>query len=203
MTDEERGAMMSRLPLIRSQVIALRNTALHTSEQVPAAEPSLQVGLVLTSNMLSAFAIELALKMFYMALGPEAAHGHALYKLFTQLPPEIQNDVGATYEGNLQSGLTVSVYAFRTAPEMPARPAPLSPLPFSTVEGLLKECSKLFVDARYFPEEVGGEWVMIPHPEAHMRLLIDVLMTWFDEYKKAGGWGPANPQAYPVWPKSS
>lgn len=189
MSEEERAARQRRIPLVRGQIIALREAALHASRQGAVGEPALQAGNVLTSNMLAAFALELGLKVFHLAYAPESAHGHDLYRLFTTLPQQMQDDIRATYTRNLNDLPNVPVYAFRTAPEMPPAPAQaLDAVAYGNADGLLQQCSKLFIDARYFPEQVGGEWVMIHHPIEYMRHMIDVLITVFDAYLERAAW---------------
>lgn len=189
MSEEERAARQRRIPLVRAQIIALREAALRASGRADTAEAALQAGNILTSNMLAAFALELGLKVFHMAYAPENAHGHDLHKLFTALPQQMQDDISATYASNLTDLPNVPVYAFRTAPGKPPKPEqPLDAVPYGNAEDLLQQCSKLFIDARYFPEHVGGEWVMIHHPIEYMRHMIDVLITVFDTYLERGSW---------------
>ncbi|MEA1013734.1 hypothetical protein [Sphingosinicella sp. LY1275] len=138
--------------------------------------------------MVAAFAIELSLKLFYMAYAPNAPkRKHDLHDLFLGLHPTIQADIRATFEGNLREHPNVPLLAFRTSPTMPDPPSEVpAGLPFATADGLLEQCSKLFVQARYFPEQVGDAWVMISHPLSYLLHMIDSLRVVFDAYLQNG-----------------
>lgn len=180
----------SRVPIMRMQIQALRQA----SRSVGAAsrpDDRLDIGAVLTSNMLSGFALELGLKLFYMTFHEKAARGHDLTGLYEGLPDQIRGDISESYSASLEASTlgTIKLYAFRTSPEQPSVPEEWPPHRYDSATELFKAVSLLFVRARYFFEKVGpDDWAIMDHPVEHVLLMSDVLEVVYDEYLRRGSW---------------
>jgi len=148
----------------------------------------MQAGHMLTANMQAAFALELGLKVFHMTWADKEARGHDLKKLFNGLPQQMQGDIRATYEGSWQTLPNVFMLAFRTSPDPPPPPPSPPAASYAKADELFDACSLLFVQARYFYEQVGPDWAIVHHPIQYMLRMIDVLALVYDEYLKRGGW---------------
>jgi hypothetical protein len=186
--EDQRAARHRRIPLVRGQIFALREAAVFSSEKVGAGPPGMDAGHMLTANMQAAFALELSLKLFHMTYAEAEARGHDLKRLFNELPPKMCEDIRAAYEAPGQALPNIKAFAFQTSPIQPAPPTSGSGNRYAKADDLFEACSQLFVQARYFYEQVGADWVMIDHPMEYMLRMIDVLATVYDGYLERGGW---------------
>lgn len=185
-----RRAQVARIPLVRAQVRGLRTAALLAQEEIEktASEPD-KAGLALTSNMLMGFALELGLKLFFMMYVEGVPRGHELHKLYEGLPDQIKDDIAETYSGISSPAPTLTRYAFRLSPDAPQPPTENGPRPYGSAQGLFKSASDLFVQARYFYENLSYEaWAIIDQPIQQMARMSEVLDVVFDEYIRRGSW---------------
>lgn len=188
----DRNKRHARHPIVRQQINALLDAARFTSEQaatVPSSDPA-PIGLVLTSNMLMGFALELGLKLFYMTYykdGP--ANTHDLLALFEGLPPKIQADVAELY-ARMPKQDTIRVHAFITSSVQPSKPTASSTKGYADARSAFESASKLFVQSRYFYETVtDDDWSMIDHPFDSLIALGRALLTAYSSYERQGGFG--------------
>lgn len=179
--------------MVKEQITALLDAARFTGEQAEAvpSHASAPIGLVLTSNMLAGFALELGLKLFYMTYRDEGPprNTHDLLMLFEGLPSKIQADIAALYE-RMPKNDRMRVHAFITAPSQPSQP-PASPTRgYADARSAFESASKLFVQSRYFYETVTGEdWSVIDHPFDSLIALGRALLTAYSSYERQGGFG--------------
>jgi hypothetical protein len=141
--------------------------------------------------MLSGFALELGLKMFYMTYHEKAAHGHDLIALFEGLPDQIRGDISKSYAASLAASTlgTIKLYAFRVSREQPDVPEKAPASRYDSAAELFKAVSLLFVRARYFFEQVhSDDWAIMEHPVEYVCLMSGVLDVVYDEYIRAGSW---------------
>lgn len=188
----DRTQRHARHPIVREQIIALLDAARFTGEQVetvPSGAPA-PIGLVLTSNMLAGFALELGLKLFYMTYRDDGpTNTHDLLALFEGLPPKIQADVATLY-ARMPKKDTIRVYALITSPTQPNKPTATSTKGYSDARSAFESASKLFVQSRYFYETVtGDDWSMIDHPYDGLITLCRALITVYASYERQGGFG--------------
>ncbi|MGQ0534160.1 MAG: hypothetical protein ACT4OF_15940 [Caulobacteraceae bacterium] len=191
--DMDRTQRHARHPMVREQIAALLDAARFTGEQaeaVPSSAPA-PIGLVLTSNMLAGFALELGLKLFYMTYrndGPPR-NTHDLLTLFEALPPKIQADVAALYERTPKKD-RIRVYALITSPTQPNKPTVDPSKGYADAPSAFESASKLFVQSRYFYETVtGDDWSIIDHPFDSLIALGRALITAYSSYERQGGFG--------------
>lgn len=181
----------SRVPIMRSQIRALRAAAEMAYRQYENAQTHDQVGLILTASINAGLALELGFKLFYATYYRRAGRGHNLQKLFGDLPQRIQADIEASYAESLaKSSLPpIRLLAFRFAQRQPVPPQSLIMLNAGEARGLIALASDAFVRARYFFESVNSnDWAVVAYPVYHMLFLSGVLDTVYDEYIRRGRW---------------
>lgn len=175
--------------MVRSQIRALREKS--TNAKSIKKNPE-NIGEVLASNMISGFALELGLKIFYMTYSHSVPRHHDLLRLYENMPQQIKDDVAlsyaVTYDAN-QFDKEVKFYAHTFSEKCPEKPQFNLDKSFSTASDLFCNISPIFTQSRYYFETVSNlDWSIIPNPIQHMDLMSGVLDIVHEEYLKRGSW---------------
>jgi hypothetical protein len=164
-------------------MLAHRALALAVEEGVAGLyDDADNLGFVLASNMNAAFAIELALKAFYMTFHAKGAPAtHDLLGLYEALPQEVREDIDSRYRSKVHEGPDIRVFASKFLPDESDSPSRDEGSNYMSTEGCLEGCSSAFVRARYFFQDVGPvEWTVIESPIFYMIRMVDALDEAYD-----------------------
>jgi len=147
-----------------------------------------QIGEVLAANIAGGFALELALKLFYMTFHEQTPpRGHNLDKLWKGLPNEWRNDMARNYARDPRAQAPIMLFAFRRSPQPPDRPDGYEVGEFASADGLFVAIADIFCDSRYFYERVTERaWAHVAHPMAQMSAMLDVLVGFYDHLLRVG-----------------
>ena len=182
-----RAARHTQTPIMRAQVSSLRTLALDASSRAGAAVSTGQsIGELLASNMAAGFALELALKLFFMTFHEDPPENiHNLQRLWEKLPPIWQAEIDREYRRDARSSSTVSLLALQNADSPPPVPQAYPRPRLATADNLFASLSETFVSSRYFYERVeAGEWAVAEHPISQMIAMIDVLTAFYEHLLK-------------------
>ena len=182
-SDASRAARHAQTPVMRGQVSSLRTFALAASERAGDVNSTNQaIGELLTSNMAAGFALELALKLFFMTFHEDAPENtHRLERLWQKLPSEWRSEVDRVYREDPRSASPVHLLALQRADTPPPVPQDYKRPRLSTADSLFASLSETFVSSRYFYERVAaGEWAVAEHPIGQTMAMLDVLTAFYD-----------------------
>jgi hypothetical protein len=140
------------------------------------------VGGALATNMITGFALELSLKLFYMTFNEEAPPAtHNLNDLWHGLPEDWRAEISREYAGDARSKAEIVLIALQRAPSAPSPPAAHDAPKLGSADGFFKTMSEAFTYARYFYEKVEvGEWAHIVSAPNHFLAMIDVLASFYE-----------------------
>ena len=188
----ERELNHSRVPVMRSQIRALRGAAEAAHRSVDKVSTLDQGGIVLTAGMNAGFALELGLKLFYMTFYKRTGWGHDLRQLFRKLPGPMQGDITESYVASLAASSLPPAFrlvAFRMSKEQPSMPDRFQSSDLGTAQGLFDATWDAFERGRYFFDKVASDnWAVTGYPIDHMLLMSGVLDVVYDEYVRRGSW---------------
>lgn len=189
---DQRSDNHSKVPIMRSQIRALRYAARSANSAVAESETYERAGEMLAAGMNAGFALELGLKLFYMSYHHRAVRGHDLHKLFAGLPDQIQGDISLSYSTSLEASIlppTIKFMAFRNSTTPPAKPDRAPKFDPTTAQGLFDFARGAFEGGRYFYDKVNADdWTNAGYPIDHMLLMSEILDVVYDEYIRRGGW---------------
>ena len=179
------------LPIAIEEANELLNIAIEIDSRIqPLIQKTEQVpiGKIIGANILIGLSIEIFLKAFMIA-GRERGivFGHNLLDLYNTLPTFLKTAIEFEYTKQPKDSSLLLETAFRTSDVNPGPPKtePFDKVNFDDFRSSLEAISSIFVESRYFFEQVTTEdWAIIKYHFASARSIAKSLQKVLEDYQK-------------------
>jgi len=145
------------------------------------------VGKIISANILIGLSIEIFLKAFMIA-GREKriVKGHKLLELYNELPTFLKTAIEYQYTQQPKDSSMLLETAFRTSDVNPGPPKtePFDKVDFEDFRSSLEAISNIFVESRYFFEQVTTEdWAIIKYHFASAKNIAKSIQKVLEDYR--------------------
>lgn len=135
-------------------------------------------------NVLSGLCIELYLKAFMLAGRDEGTiKGHNLEVLFNELPDFLKTPIRMYYQSNFDRNATLMQGAIIISENIPDDIPVVEAPKLDTFDNAIKTLSRIFVDSRYFFEELNDQdWIVYGYYYESIQTICLALETILEQY---------------------